>query len=234
MRLTTLVAAATFAMSAAHAATTYEGNGQVPQQFVLSGKAADRLHDHISVNLETAENLVAACQAIARKSNSAVVVVVLDAQGLPVLVSRGDGEGLVQVTATQQKTLTALRTRAPSHVLTNRNVQDPFTSQNMTGYGLTAQKGGLPIIVNGQLIGAMGAGGMGTAPAERCTAGRHREGARQREHVGNGDEMAAIGQSPDHTPREVVDSHFGGTSARWPDLHFANRRAEIHIYRAVA
>jgi glc operon protein GlcG len=167
MKLTMFGAAATFAMMpTAYAATTYEGNGQVPQQFVLSGRAADRLHDHISINLDTAEKLVAACQAIARKNNVAVVVVVIDPQGLPVLESRMDGEGLIQIRATEQKTLTALRTRAPSHVLANRNVQDPFTSQNMTAYGLTTQKGGLPIIVNGQLIGAIGAGGMGTANAE--------------------------------------------------------------------
>jgi uncharacterized protein GlcG (DUF336 family) len=50
-------------------------------------------------------------------------------------------------------------------VLTNRNVQDPFTNQNMAGYGLTTQEGGLPIIVNGQLIGAIGVGGI--PPAER-------------------------------------------------------------------
>jgi glc operon protein GlcG len=166
MRARIFVAAATFAMSTAHAASTYEGNGQVPQQFVLSGNAAERLHDHISINLQTAEKLVAACQAIARKTNSSAAIVVLDAQGLPVLESRMDGAGMLQMNATQQKTLTALRARAASHVLTNRNVQDPFTSQNIAGYGLTANKGGLPIIVNGQLIGAMGAGGMGTANAE--------------------------------------------------------------------
>jgi uncharacterized protein GlcG (DUF336 family) len=160
------VAAATFAMSAAYGATTYEGNGQVPEQFVLSGKAADRLHDHVSINLETAEKLVAACQAFARKSNSSVVIVVIDPQGLPVLESRGDGLGLVPTRATEAKTLTALRTRAPTHLLTNRNAQDPFTNQNMAGYGLTTNKGGLPIIVNGQLIGAMGAGGIGSANAE--------------------------------------------------------------------
>jgi len=168
MRIMTLVAAATFAMSATYAATTYDGDGRVPEQFVLSGKAADRLHDHASINLATAEKLVAACQAIARKSNSAVVVVVLDPQGLPVLESRGDGEGWVQIKATEAKTLTALRTRAPSHVLTNRNIQDPFTSGNLAGYGLTANKGGLPIIVNGQLIGAMGAGGMATPVGEEA------------------------------------------------------------------
>jgi uncharacterized protein GlcG (DUF336 family) len=165
MRLTTFAAAAVFALSAAQAATTYEGNGQVPAQFVVSGAAADRLHDHVSINLATAEKLVAACQAIARKINSAVVVVVLDPQGLPVLESRGDGEGWVQIKATEAKTLTALRTRAP-HALTNRNAQDPFTSSNMAGYGLTTNKGGLPIIVNGQLIGAMGAGGMATPNGE--------------------------------------------------------------------
>jgi glc operon protein GlcG len=169
MRVTIFAAGAALAISTVHAATTYDGDGRAPQQFVLSGRAADRLHDHVSINLDTAEKLVAACQSIARKSDSAVVVVILDPQGLPVLESRMDGEGWIQIRATEQKTLTALRTRAPSHVLTNRNVQDPFTSQNMAGYGLTTNKGALPIIVNGQLIGAMGAGGMGTAEAEeRC------------------------------------------------------------------
>src|SRR6476620_7900218 len=137
MKFTTIAmtAVAALAFAAAHAATTYDGNGQVPQQFVLSGKAADRLHDHTSINLATAEKMAAACEAIARKNNSQVVVVILDPQGLPVLLRRMDGEGLIQITATQQKAMTALRTRAPSRVLNNRNVQDPFTNQNMSGYG---------------------------------------------------------------------------------------------------
>src|SRR5438309_6550899 len=140
-------AAAALAFTAANGATTYDGNGQVPQQFVLSGKAADRLHDHTSINSDTAERLSKACEAIARRNNSQVVVVVLDPQGLVVHEHRMDGEGWIQVKATEQKALTALRTRASSHVLTNRNVQDPFTNQNMSGYGLTTQEGGLPIIV---------------------------------------------------------------------------------------
>jgi uncharacterized protein GlcG (DUF336 family) len=168
MKLTMFIAAATLTASACYAATSYDGDGQVPQQFVISGKAAERLHDHVSINLATAEKLVASCQASARKINSPVVVVVLDPQGLPVLESRMDGEGWVQIKATEAKTLTALRSRAPSHALTNRNVQDPFTSQNVAGYGLTTNKGGLPIIVNGQLIGAMGAGGMATPAGEEA------------------------------------------------------------------
>ncbi len=161
-------AAATFALTAAHAQaqkTTYDGNGQVPEKFVLSGKAAERQHDHISINADTAEKLAKACEDIARKNNSQVVVVILDPSGLVVHEHRMDGEGWVQVNATEQKARTALRSRAPSHVLTNRNVNDPFTNSNMAGYGLTTQEGGLPIIVNGQLIGAIGVGGI--PPAER-------------------------------------------------------------------
>jgi glc operon protein GlcG len=160
-----LCAGAALAFSAVNAATTYDGNGQVPPQFVLTGKAADRMHDHISINADTAEKLSKACEAIAKKNNSQVVVVILDPQGLVVHEHRMDGEGWIQVNATEQKARTALRTRASSRVLNNRNVQDPFTNQNMAGYGLTTQEGGLPIIVNGQLIGAIGVGGI--PPAER-------------------------------------------------------------------
>jgi uncharacterized protein GlcG (DUF336 family) len=167
MRLSGILicAGAALSLTAAYAASTYDGNGQVPQQFVLSGKAADRLHDHTSINADTAERLSKACEAIARRNNSQVVVVVLDPQGLVVHEHRMDGEGWIQVKATEQKALTALRTRAASHAITNRNVQDPFTNQNMSGYGLTTQEGGLPIIANGQLIGAIGVGGI--PPAER-------------------------------------------------------------------
>jgi glc operon protein GlcG len=160
-----LGAAAACAVTAADAASTYEGDGQVPPQFVISGKAAERVHDHISINADTAEKLAKACQDIATRNNSAVVVVVVDPYGLVVHEHRMDGEGWIQINATEQKARTALRIRAPSHVLTNRNVQDPFTNQNMAGYGLTTQEGGLPIIVNGQLIGAIGVGGI--PPAER-------------------------------------------------------------------
>ena len=66
----TLMCAAAFTLAASAAfaaATTYDGNGQVPEQFRLSGKPAEKLHDYISINLATAEKLAAACEAIARK-----------------------------------------------------------------------------------------------------------------------------------------------------------------------
>jgi uncharacterized protein GlcG (DUF336 family) len=76
-----------------------------------------------------------------------------------------DGEGWVSINAAQQKAMTALRTRSPSVVLANRNFNNEFTASRMTGYGLTVQEGGLPIIADGQLIGAIGVGGI--PPAHR-------------------------------------------------------------------
>lgn len=195
-----MCAATAMALSAAHAATTYEGNGQVPEQFRLSGKAAAKMHDYLSINADTAEKLAKACEAIARKNNSQVVVVVVDPQGLMVHMHRMDGEGWIQIKATEQKALTALRTRAPTRVLNNRNIEDPFTNANMKGYDLTTQEGGLPIIVNGQLIGAIGVGGI--PPAER--------------NATYGEEMCA---------RDALEQVIGPQPALLPDLA-AQRRAQ--------
>ena len=138
---------------------------QVPEQFVLSGVGAQRLNDRTSINAATARRLVEACEKIALAHNSRAVILVVDRDGLPVHMHRMDGTGYVSVTATQNKTRTALLTRQPSVVLANRQVRDPFTEQHMEQYGLTVQEGGFPIIVNGQLIGAIGVGGI--PPAER-------------------------------------------------------------------
>jgi uncharacterized protein GlcG (DUF336 family) len=113
---------------------------------------------------------------------------------------RMDGEGWVQINATEQKARTALRTRAPSRVLNNRNVQDPFTNANMAGYALTTQEGGLPIIVNGQLIGAIGVGGI--PPAERTAT--------------YGEEMCA---------RDALEAVIGKQPPLLPDLAAQQRSA---------
>jgi uncharacterized protein GlcG (DUF336 family) len=148
----------TLALSAGAAA-------EVNPEFVVGGADADRLYDHYSINADTARRIAEACERIARDNNSRVVVVVLNPSGLTIHQHAMDGEGWVSINATQQKAMSALRTRAPSVVLANRNFNDEFTASRMVGYGLTVQEGGLPIIADGQLIGAIGVGGI--PPAHR-------------------------------------------------------------------
>jgi uncharacterized protein GlcG (DUF336 family) len=159
-----LSAATAVTVTTVRAASTYDGDGQVPQQFAISGKAAE----DSTTTSPSMPTLRRNWRRPAKPSPGRTTARSWWSWSIPGLVvheHRMDGEGWIQVNATEQKARTALRTRAPSHVLTNRNVQDPFTNQNMAGYGLTTQEGGLPIIVNGQLIGAIGVGGI--PPAER-------------------------------------------------------------------
>jgi uncharacterized protein GlcG (DUF336 family) len=138
---------------------------QVNPQFVIGGAAADGLFDRIAINADTARLIAEACEAIARENNSRVVVVVLNPYGLVIHQHAMDGEGYVSINAAQQKARTALLTRRPSVVLANRNYNNQFTETHMYGYGLTVQEGGLPIIADGQMIGAIGVGGI--PPAHR-------------------------------------------------------------------
>jgi uncharacterized protein GlcG (DUF336 family) len=155
-----------FAAAAALAQTSAPQTAPgVPAQFVTSPEDGKKVHDHISISGETAERLAHICEDIARKNHSQIVVVVLDPYGLVVHEHRMDGEGYIQVKATENKARTALLTRAPSHVLTNRAFNDESTVLRMDQLGLTVQEGGLPIIVNDQLIGAMGAGGISPGTA---------------------------------------------------------------------
>ncbi len=140
-------------------------SAQVNPEFVIGGAAAEGLYDRISINADTARRIAEACEAIARENNSRVVVVVLNPYGLTIHQHAMDGEGYVSINAAQQKAMTALRTRRPSVVLSNRNNNNQFTETHMYGYELTVQEGGLPIIADGQMIGAIGVGGI--PPAHR-------------------------------------------------------------------
>ena len=133
---------------------------QLPEKFVISGRAAERLNDRISINADTARKLAMACEDIARQHNSQAVIVILDPYGQVVHQHRMDGIGYVSIIAAVNKAKTALRTRAPSVLLTNRQARDAFTETHMLQYDLTVQEGGFPIIVDKQIIGAIGVGGI--------------------------------------------------------------------------
>src|SRR5258706_4515560 len=134
-------------------------SGPVPPQFIISPEDGARIHDHLSIAAEVAERLSHICQETAKKHNGSATVVVLDPYGQIVHEHRMDGQSYINQKAAEYKARTALLTRAPSHVLTNRAFDDVSTLIRMDQFGLNVQEGGLPIIVNDQLIGAIGVGG---------------------------------------------------------------------------
>jgi glc operon protein GlcG len=136
----------------------------VPEQFVVSGKAADKIQDFTTINLATAERIAEVCEKAAAAQGVQISIMVLDNNGNHVYMDRMDGQGYLNIITADMKARTALTLRAPSKSLMNSAIQDPTRELQYIQLGEFANSGGLPIVVNKQLIGAVGVGGSAPHP----------------------------------------------------------------------
>src|SRR6202049_1232322 len=131
----------------------------VPEQFVVSGKAAEKIQDFTTINLVTAERIADVCEKAATAEGVQISIMVLDNDGNHVYMDRMDGQGYLNIITADMKARTALMGRAPSKLVMNRVIEDPAAELQQMQLGLFANSGGLPIVVNKQLIGTVGVGG---------------------------------------------------------------------------
>jgi len=131
----------------------------VPSQFVVSGKLAEQIQDFNTINLATAERIAEACEKLAAAENVAITMYVLDNDGNHVYMDRMDGQGYLNIITAEMKARTALAQRAPSKVVMNQVRRDPNTELQRIQLGLFANSGGLPVVLNHQMIGVIGIGG---------------------------------------------------------------------------
>jgi glc operon protein GlcG len=148
-----LVAASAFGLGGAALAQN------VPEQFVVSGKAAEKIQDFTTINLATAERIADVCEKAAAAEGVQISVMVLDNEGNHVYMDRMDGQGYLNIITAEFKARTALLGRDASKNRMNRVIEDPTAELQLIQLGLFANSGGLPIVVNKQLIGAVGVGG---------------------------------------------------------------------------
>jgi len=137
---------------------------RVPEEFTLSGAAAERLGDYVSINAATADRLSDTCFDIIQREAGAAsaTIVILNAQGLTVHQVVKDGQRYTSVMITENKARTALMMRVPTIENMRDVAEDPLQLARYDQIGgLAPQAGGVPIEVNGQIIGAMGIGGFG-------------------------------------------------------------------------
>jgi glc operon protein GlcG len=131
----------------------------IPVQFVVTGNAAEKIQDFTTINLATAERIADACVGAAIAQGMQISILVLDKDGNDVYMDRMDGQGYLAIETAQMKARTTLMDRQPSKVLMNRISEDPTQELQTIQLGLFANSGGLPIVVDKQLIGAVGVGG---------------------------------------------------------------------------
>src|SRR6267142_3028726 len=86
----------------------------VPEQFVVNGKAAEQIQDFTTINLATAERIADACEKAAAAEGVQISIMVLDNDGNHVYMDRMDGQGYLNIITADMKARTALMLRSPS------------------------------------------------------------------------------------------------------------------------
>lgn len=140
------------------------GAQNVPEQFVVSGKAAEKIQDFTTINLATAERIAEVCEKAAVDQGVQISIIVLDNDGNQVYMDRMDGQGYLNIITADMKARTALTLRAPSKTVMNGAIQDPTRELQYIQLNEFPNSGGLPIVVNKQMIGAVGVGGSAPKP----------------------------------------------------------------------
>ena len=123
------------------------------------------------IGLERAQAAIAAAVAEARKRDWKMNVAVVDAGGNLVAFQRMDGAQLASITISGHKARTAALFRRETKVFENAIQQNgmPYVA---TLDGVIGSRGGIPLVENGKIVGAIGcSGGTGSQDEVACKAG---------------------------------------------------------------
>ena len=122
---------------------------------VARGASAQFLDKKV-LTLETARKMVAAAEAAATRRNVRGVIAVVDDGGWPILIERMDNSAFTaSVELAPAKARTAALFKKPSQALEEAINHGRIAA--VTARDFIEMQGGLPIIVDGQVIGGIGA-----------------------------------------------------------------------------
>jgi uncharacterized protein GlcG (DUF336 family) len=119
------------------------------------------------LTLEAAKAIAAAAQAEARKNNWNMVICVVDDGGHLIYLERMDGTQVGSVTVAQEKAVSAIRFKRPTKALEEAVAGGRIVVMKLAG--AVPVEGGVPIVVDGDFVGAIGISG-GTSPQDSQVA----------------------------------------------------------------
>jgi len=131
-----------------------------------SRSASAQFLEKETLTLAAAKKMAVAAEAEAVKNKWAMVIAVLDDGGHLIYLEQMDGAQIGSIEVAQGKARTAVRFRRPSKFF-----EDALTANHLgviTLGDITAIRGGLPIMVDGKAVGAIGVSGGDPAQDEQC------------------------------------------------------------------
>ena len=124
-----------------------------------------------SITLEKADQLVSAALTEAKKRNWKMNIAVVDPSGAMISFKRMDGAQLASIAIAEHKARVAARFRRDTKLLENA-VNVAKLNYVITLDDVIASRGGIPLVENGKLIGAIGcSGGTGSQDELVCKVG---------------------------------------------------------------
>ncbi|HEY8000144.1 MAG: heme-binding protein [Pseudolabrys sp.] len=121
--------------------------------------AAQGLVTQKNIPLAMAQTIANAALAQCESMTYKVSVVVVDRDGLPIVMIRGDGAGLHTPEGADRKAYTARTFSAPSAAFAKRMLDDPGSVGSRQYTRVLALGGGLPIKSGNEVVGAVGVSG---------------------------------------------------------------------------
>jgi uncharacterized protein GlcG (DUF336 family) len=115
------------------------------------------------VNLEQATKMIAAATAEAKKNNWPVVISVVDTGGHLVAMHRLDNTQIGSIKIAEGKARTSVELRRPTKALEDAIAAGGSGARLLAIEGIMPLEGGIPIMVDGKLIGGIGVSGVTSA-----------------------------------------------------------------------
>jgi len=115
------------------------------------------------ISLEQAKKVMAGAEAEAKKNSWNVCIVVLDSGGNIVMVQRMDGAQFGSIEVAREKAYSAVAFRRPTKAFDDALAQGGNNLRILRLPGASPLEGGIPIVVDGKLIGSIGVSGVTSA-----------------------------------------------------------------------
>jgi len=121
------------------------------------------------ITLDQAKKIMAGAETEAKKNNWPVVITILDSGGQLVMSQRLDGAQFGSIEVAREKAYSAVAFRRPTKVFEDGVAQGGINLRTLRLTGASPLQGGIPILVDGKVIGGIGVSGV-TAPQDAQVA----------------------------------------------------------------
>jgi glc operon protein GlcG len=120
------------------------------------------------ISLETAKKVTAPALAEAAKNNWTMAVAIVDPAGNLVYYEKMDNTQLGSATIAVEKARTAATFKRPTQAFQDALAKGAENWRILSLPGVVAAEGGIPLVIDGKIVGAIGVSGMTSAQDGQC------------------------------------------------------------------